>query len=345
MVAGMADWSLLGLISAFTIAAMLVAVAGTRLCGIADRLADRTGLGEAMTGAILLGASTSLPGITASVTAAALGRPELALSNAIGGIAAQTAFLALADFSYSKANLEHAAPSIPNILNGTLVITLLGGVLLASCSPNVSVLGIHPMTFVLALGYFGGLRLARRAHTDPLWKPQVTQETTRDVPEPADPDAESMASLWGQFLGFAGLMAAAGWTIAQSGAAIADRSGLDDTVMGTLFTAIFTSTPELVTTLAAVRRGALTLAVGGVLGGNAFDVMFAVASDVAYREGSIYHAIGPSLQFLTALSIVMSGVLVMGMLYREKRGVANIGFESALMLALYLGGILILIGW
>ena len=52
-----------------------------------------------------------------------------------------------------------------------------------------------------------------------------------------------------------------------------------------LMTAVATSLPELVTTLAAVRRGAAQLAVGGIIGGNAFDVLFLSASDVAYRDG------------------------------------------------------------
>ena len=67
--------------------------AGTRLTAVADILAERTGLGEAVVGAVLLGAATSLSGIVASVTAAADGRAELA----VGGIAAQTVFLAVAE--------------------------------------------------------------------------------------------------------------------------------------------------------------------------------------------------------------------------------------------------------
>jgi cation:H+ antiporter len=43
---------------------------------------------------------------------------------------------------------------------------------------------------------------------------------------------------------------------------------------------------ELVTTIAAVRRGALQLAVGGIIGGNTFDTLFLTAADVSYREGS-----------------------------------------------------------
>ena len=49
---------------------------------VADRLADKTGLGEAVVGALFLGGSTSLPGIVTSVTTAAGGHAELAISNA-----------------------------------------------------------------------------------------------------------------------------------------------------------------------------------------------------------------------------------------------------------------------
>ena len=101
------------------------------------RLARRTGLGQAVTGALFLGASTSLSGIITSVTAAAQGHPELAAGNAVGGIAAQTVFLAVADRRYRAANLEHAAASDENMLQGALLIALLAGTLLAAFSPEL----------------------------------------------------------------------------------------------------------------------------------------------------------------------------------------------------------------
>lgn len=92
---------------------------------VTDRLADKTGLGEAVVGALFLGGSTSLSGIVTSVTAAAGGYAELAISNALGETAAQTAFLSVADIVYRKANLEHAAASPANLTQGTLLLTLL----------------------------------------------------------------------------------------------------------------------------------------------------------------------------------------------------------------------------
>jgi cation:H+ antiporter len=304
-------------------------------------VADRTGLGEALVGSVLLGASTSLPGITTSVTAAWAGEAELAKSNAIGGIAAQTAFLSIADFFNRRANLEHAAASLPNILLGGLLIGLLALVLLAADGPAVAIYGVHPATPLLLIAYLGGLHLARRTRNDPQWWPRRTALTRVDVPEPPEKGEAGAVGLTVRFLVAALLTAGAGWLVARAGIGLAEQTGLSRSVVGGLFTALSTSLPELVTAIAAVRAGALTLAVGNILGGNAFDVLFAAAADVAYREGSIYHAIGAPERFMVGLAILLAATLVVGLIQREKRGVANIGFESMLILLLYLTGFLI----
>ena len=63
----------------FLAAAAVIGVVSTRLTGMADTLAECTGLGKALVGAVLLGASTSLAGIVTLVTAAGC-NAELAVS-------------------------------------------------------------------------------------------------------------------------------------------------------------------------------------------------------------------------------------------------------------------------
>jgi cation:H+ antiporter len=121
---------------------------------------------------------------------------------------------------------------------------------------------------------------------------------------------------------------------------LADAWGFNQSVAGAIFTAIATSLPELVTAVAAVRRGALTLAVGGVIGGNGFDTLFAAVADVVYRPGSLYHAApsgGSREVALVAGAIVMTAVLLVGLLRRERHGPAGIGLESVAVLMIYLG--------
>ncbi len=113
----------------FAVCVAIVATAGVKITAVVDELADRTRVGEALAGAVLLGATTSLSGSVLSVTAALKGNADLALSNALGGIAVQTAFLAVADLFYRRANLEHAAASAANLMQGALLVTLMAVIL------------------------------------------------------------------------------------------------------------------------------------------------------------------------------------------------------------------------
>ena len=273
-------------------AAGVITAAGVKLAGLADRLADRTGMGEAVTGALLLGASTSLSGIVTSVTtASAPSSAHLSVSNAVGGITAQTAFLAVADFSHRRINLEHAAASAVNIVQGVLLIGLLSMPLLVMQIPPWTLWGIHPVTPVMLVAYALGMRVVASVRNEPMWRPRRTPETIEDEPDAAS-QRENLFRLVLAFSIYALVLGVCGYLVARSGSVLSARTGLSQTAVGAYLMAIATSLPELVTAVAAVRRGALTLAVGNILGGNAFDTLFLAVADVAYREGSIYHAAG-----------------------------------------------------
>lgn len=334
----LSHWPLFAVIALFLATALIIALAGVRLTRLADRLADVTGFGEALFGAVLLGGTTSLSGIVTSMTAASNGYAELAVSNAVGGIAAQTAFLAIADMTYHRVNLEHAAASIENLLQSALLATLLAIPLLAMSGPNVSVFGIHPASAMLLAAYGFGIRLVSKARSEPLWTPRNTDATRVDTPQETSSHGNAVG-LWSGFIGLAAIVAVCGYVVAQTGIIIIGRTGISETVVGALFTAVATSLPELVTSISAVRQGALTLAVGSIIGGNCFDVLFISFADIAYREGSIYHAISNRQIFIIALTILLTGILLLGLLRREKSGIANIGFESFLVILIYGGGI------
>ncbi|MTW21105.1 sodium:calcium antiporter [Allochromatium palmeri] len=327
----------------FVLGAAVIAAVGVKLTRFADALADLTGLGEAVFGAVLLGASTSFPGIVASVTAAASGHAELAVGNAVGGIAVQTVFLVAADLAHRRANLEHAAASVPNLINAALLCGLLALPLMAANGPSLTLLGLHPVSFLLLAIYVFGLRIAAESRDVPGWRPVRTRDTLEDQPKTSLVRQGGARRLWLGFAASVAVVGVAGWLVGIAGLALVRHTGLSETLVGSLFTATATSLPELVTAVAAVRQGALTLAVGGIIGGNTFDVLFLVFADAAYREGSIYHAMGMQSQFLISLSILLTAVLLLGLIRRERRGVANIGFESVAVLCFYLLGLAVLV--
>lgn len=331
----MAQMDLPLVLALFGLAAAVIAVAGTRLARIADEIAARTGLGEALVGAVLVGASTSLPGIVTSVVTAAEGYPRLAIGNGLGGIAAQTAFLGIADITYRRANLEHTAASVANLMQGALLLALLSITLIATSLPAITVWGVSPASVVLLASYLFGLKLLRSANTEPMWRPENTSDTQTEGEDDAGNVDGSTASLWLRFALLAIVLAAMGYVVSRTGIVLANRSGLSETAVGALFTAIATSLPELVIAVASVRIGAYNLAIGNIIGGNAFDVLFLAAADVAYRDGSLFGRFGDADLLLLGAAMLMTTVLVLGMLRRERHGFAGIGFETAMMLGIY----------
>lgn len=317
----------------FATAAIVIAVAGVRMSRVADILADRTGLGEAVIGGVFLGATTSLSGTVTSVSAAADGLASLAVANAIGGICAQTVFLVIADLTYRGVNLEHAAADEKNTLQAALLVALLGVALAAYLTPPIAFWSVHPASLVLFAAYVFGVRATMVLKEQPMWRPRQTKDTRADEPD-TEAIAQPLMPLLLKFGALALVLGLAGYVLAKTGAQISREFGISQTVVGVLLTATTTSLPELVTTIAAVRRGAVQLAVGGIIGGNTFDVLFLTLSDVAYRDGSIYHAMAPRDAQLLVVGIVMTAILLMGLIVRDRRG---IGFEGLAILLIYAG--------
>jgi cation:H+ antiporter len=322
----------------FLISTLVIATAGTKLTRTADQLADLTGWGEALFGGIILGGTTSLPGIVTSVVAAYNGHPQLAISNAIGGIAAQTLFLSIADISYRKTNLEHAAASFANLMQGILLIGLLAFVLIGMSGPDVTILHIHPFSFLMILLYILASRLISKAKDQPMWSPRITLATVQDIPDRRNIETLSLKKVALRFAFLAVVVSGAGYAVAKSGIAIANQTGLSETMVGALFTAIATSIPELIVSLAAVRQKALTLSVGNIIGGNTFDVLFVAFADIAYNRGSILHAISSNQVYVVALTMLMTSILILGLLHREREGFGKIGWESLMIIIVYLAG-------
>ncbi|GAD55202.1 sodium:calcium antiporter [Limimaricola cinnabarinus] len=326
----------------FVMAAAAIALAGVRLAHVADALADRTGMGEVVAGALFVGATTSLPGAITSISTAAQGASGLAVGNALGGLTAQTAFIAVADLFYRRANLEHAAASVTGLAQGVLLVALLSIPLIASAEPQITFWGVHPASLLIPVGYALGLRLLAQMHEAPMWHPVETDETREEVSEPDREGGKSDTGLWRRFALYAGVTAVAGWVIGEASLALVEITGMGESAVGTVFAGVANSLPELVTAIAAVRIGAVSLAVGDVIGGNAFEVMFLSAADF-FDDGSIYAAIGPADRSTALIAMLMTGVLLLGMLRRQKTGPVRIGFESVLVLGLYVGSVVLVL--
>ncbi len=333
--------SLIWNIVIFLSAAAVVTVAGIKTANVINVITQRTGMGNAMGGLLLLGGSTSLAALATSVTASINNNPNLAFSNALGGITAAVAFTAIADMVYRKQSLMFASASVSNLIEGGTLVALLGLVLMALALPAFSIWSVNVISIVLVFGYLYGLQMASKARTDPMWVPKGQQQKKQQDNQKKGEGKQKggMRKQWLLFAGYSLAMAAGGWVIAGTGTSIANDIGISQTVLGALFTGIATSLDSFVTVLATISKGKPTLAIGGIIGGNAFSVLILTAADIAYRSGSIYHNIDKQQTFLLSLAVVLTGVQLMGLLRRRKREIFNIAYDSLLIFGLYALGI------
>ena len=340
-------WPLLPSVLALVGMAVVIVLVGVRLTRIADTLSERTGLGDAVGGALLLGALTSLPGNVTVLTGALEGDAGFALGNPIGGIALQTVWLAIADLIYRRANLEHAAASLENVLQSVLLVAMLAIPVIGYATPSLRLGWFHPLSLLIPLLYGYGLRLLRKMREEPMWQPTRTDQTADDDTngngngdgeqddDEEDPYGEtSTRGLWGRLAGLGLLIGVAGWVVGQAGLGVVAATGLDSGLIGFTLTTGISSLPELVVLLTAVRLGQLTLGVGNIVGGNVYDVLMITIADLAYLEGPIYRDAGPTSLVLLGGTLLMTAVLAGGLILRDRKW---IGFEGISIPLIYLG--------
>jgi len=317
----------------FATCAVAIGYAGAKLTRLADAIGEKTGVSLSWIGLVLLAAVTSLPELATGISAVtAANAPNIAIGDALGSTVFNLALLVLLDLLYrpdsiyTRASHEH----LLSAAFGVVLLSVVGASLLlerARVLPAIAHVGSYtPLLIVLYL-------VAMRA---------VFVHGRRQAIRPTEAPTARYAQLSAravivQFGLFAAVVALAGTWLPFVGARIADDMGWSRTFVGTLFVAGATSMPEVVVTVAALRLGALDMAIASLLGSNLFDVLIIAVDDIFYASGSVLASVGP-VHAVTAFSAsMMSGAVIIGLVYRPHRQwVRAPGVVSLALLAVYL---------
>ncbi|MDQ2671027.1 MAG: sodium:calcium antiporter, partial [Gemmatimonadota bacterium] len=154
------SWSLGIVIAVFAAAAGAVWIAGTGLARYAAALSDRTGIGKAFVGMLLLGGITSLPEVAVTVSASIGGNAPLAVNNLLGGVAMQVAVLAIADAAFGPRPLSSAIAHPVVLLQGIFSVVLLLVVAIGVGVGDGGVAGVGSWTMAVALLFVASLWLS-----------------------------------------------------------------------------------------------------------------------------------------------------------------------------------------
>lgn len=107
--------------------------------------------------------------------------------------------------------------------------------------------------------------------------------------------------------------------------------------VATLFVAAVTSAPDLAVTVAALRLGALDLAIGNLFGGNMFNIVLVAFDDLAYLPGPLLADVSISHTASAFSAMMMIGLAIVGLVLRPaSRVLRTVSWISLLLLAVYL---------
>jgi len=314
----------------FGLCLVAIAVAGAKLAKYGNVIAARTGLGGTWIGVVLLATVTSLPELVTGVSAVTVAAaPNIAVGDVLGSCVFNLAIVAVLDFLLREESVYRRAHQ-GHILAagfGVVMIGLVGLALLLEPLARLPAIGhVGLYTPLIALLYLVAIRSVfryERAHM---------AEAAAAPPHSSVTLAQAVA----RYSAAAVVIVAAGLWLPFVGKQMSQAMGWHSSFVGTLFVAFATSIPELVVTVAAVRIGALDMAVGNVLGSNLFDVLVVAIDDLAFVDGPLLGQVSEVHVATAVTAMMMSGIVIVGLLYRPRsRVLGTVGWVSLLLLALY----------
>ncbi len=323
-----------------TIAAVII-ILGSWLPVLAERLAKQFHISSSAVGLLLVSIITSLPELSTSLSAVIkIGQPNLSVGNNLGSDVFNLMIIALCDLLFRKGGIlrQITQRSTTPFLYYLFMISAL---LMTLILPNsVTFFGGHfniGSLLVIASYLFIFFRTHRRGKTN-------CQGTASDKLYCANNSTENIGSadrternkILLQFSFVALVIIIAGTILAHLGDQISERTGLEQSFIGTLLLALVTSLPELAVSISALKIGAIDLMVGNILGSNIFNVLITAIADISYRKKAFHipNNINPGLLWIGGCSIAMICLVLVAS--RQKKKAKWVAWESILTLTLYL---------
>lgn len=324
----------------FAAAGTIVWFAGTRLARYADAFAEKTGIGRVALGMILLGSVTSLPEITIATTSTLQGTPLLSITDVLGSAVLNVVILAIADASFGRGALTSIQGSARVMLQGVLGIIIMALSIGAYVAGDVLLIGIGVWSWLMLAVYVGAVLLLTQARQGEAWRPKNPDRHREQIEQ--DVEQWTLGRLSVLIALAAGGILVAGVTLAQTGAALAEQSGLGLSFFGAVFLAVTTSLPEVSMTVELARRRQYEMAISGIFGTNIFNVTIIVLVDALHSGGPVLPEVGRPASVGALLGIVLTSIYLVGLIERRDRVFLRMGYDSIAVFLTYAAGLVVL---
>jgi cation:H+ antiporter len=323
---------------AFAACVIAVLIAGTKLTRYGDIIADRTGLGGAWVGVVLLASVTSLPELATGISSVALfDVPNIALGDIFGSCMFNLVILAVLDA------LQRQQPISARVHEGQALSASLGIVLL-----SIAAVSLTARTVIPAVGWVGiysplliALYIAAMRTVFQYERRRIAK-FVEEIAEDASPKGISLRTASIRYAINAAVTVTAAIFLPAIGERIAVQTGLSESFVGSIFIAASTSLPELTVAIAALRLDAADMAVGNIFGSNLFNMAILGIDDIAYLKGPLLENASGEHVISAIAAIAMTAIATVGVTYRIGKKRLPLAWDSLAILITYFAATYIL---
>ena len=235
---------------------ILIVKGGDFFVDAASWLAEVSGIPKLIVGATVVSLATTLPEMLVSVMAAAQGKVDMAVGNAVGSVTANLGLI----MAISLLCMPGMIRRRDYLLKSLLMLAAAGIVVLGGLSGAVDMRLSAALLAIFLVFLFENVRSAQKASGAEAGRRRVR------------PGRREILLNCIKFLaGAAGVVLGADMLV-DSGSALARLVGVSERIIGVTIVAVGTSLPELVTTVTAVAKKQSALSVGNILGANILDL-------------------------------------------------------------------------
>lgn len=310
----------------------IILFAGTQLSRYGDILAEKTGLGRTWIGVILLAMVTSLPElITGMSSVIVFDVPNIAVGNVLGACMVNILIIAFLDLIGGSSPISTRTHE-GQVLTAALGILLLGfvgmSIAVGGAFPAIGWVGLYSVVFLSV--YALAMRIVflyEKRRIAAFVKEMAEELKYQDISQRRAVTIFSLAAV---------LVIGAATYLPYVGEQIAEMTGLGPTFVGAIFIALSTTLPELAVSTAAVRIGAVDMAVGNLFGSVLFNIVILSLDDLVYTKGPLLSYVTGDSMVAAIAAITMIAMAIIGLTYRTTKKSLLLAWNSWGIVIVYL---------
>lgn len=304
---------------------VLLVVGGDVLVRGAVAVARVAGISPLVIGLTLVGFGTSTPELLASLQAALIGAPAIAVGNVVGSnIANVMLIMGLA------ALLSPVAADAPGVRRDMLVMA-------AATAAAVGVLIWGEVSRLVGAALLAALVVYT---VGTIWadKRDTAMRKIREGEAELKDTPELPLGVWAglglTILGLAGVMLGARFLV-NAAVELATDWGVSQSLIGVTVVAVGTSLPELVTAIMAAIKKESDVALGNIVGSNTFNILGILGVTALVTPIAVPHEIAVRDTWVLALSSLALVGVVLGLRHVPR----SLGFILVVGYAVYIAGL------